>query len=356
MTHQTIDTAKLEAFVGKAVGDFGAMTSSALVVIGDKLGLYRAMAGAGPLTSSEIAQRSQTTERYVRDWLINQAAGGYIEYDPATERYSLPDEHAIVLTHTEHPFYLMGPFWASLAVVKAEAKITEAFQTGGGLSWSEQDPGVFSGNEHLWAPSYRNFLASHWIPALDGVEAKLQAGANVADIGCGHGISTIVMAQAYPRSRFVGLDTHAPSIERARQAATEAGVADRVTFVVADARDFPGSDYDLISYFDCLHDMGDPAGALRSAAARLAPDGTVLVVEPVAGERTEENFNPVGRAFAGFSVLCCTPNALADCGCDTALGTIASDEAIRAVTRDGGFTRFRRVLTTPFNRIFEVRR
>ena len=352
---QGIDEAKLEAFVGQGVNDFGAMLTSALVVIGDKLGLYRAMAGAGPLTSVELAQRTGTTERYVRDWLVNQAASGYLDYDPATERYTLPDEHAIALTDETSPFFLIGAFQSSLAAVKSEAKILHAMRTGGGLLWGEHDPDLFVGTERLFRPGYRAHLVGSWIPALDGVEAKLQAGATVADVGCGHGASTIILAQAYPRSRFWGFDNHAPSIERAREAAADAGVADRVTFAVAAANEYPSTDYDLIACFDCLHDMGEPVAALRHARETLAPDGTVLLVEPMAGERVEGNFNPVGRAYAGFSVLVCMPNALASCGCDRALGTIATDDQLREVARAGGFTRFRRATETPFNRVFEIR-
>ena len=352
---QTIDEAKLEAFVGKGVNDFGAMLTSALVVIGDKLGLYKALAGAGALTSAELAQRTGTTERYVRDWLVNQAASGYVDYDPATGRYTLPDEHAIALTDETSPFFLLGAFQGSLAAVKSEAKIREAMRNGGGLLWGEHDPDLFVGTERLFRPGYSANLVANWIPTLDGVETKLKAGATVADVGCGHGASTIIMAQAYPRSRFAGYDNHAPSIERAREAAADAGVADRVTFEVAAATAYPGANYDLIAFFDCLHDMGYPVAALRHARETIAPDGTVLLVEPMAGARVEENFNPVGRAYAGFSVLVCMPNAIASCGCASALGTIATDDQLREVASAAGFTRFRRATETAFNRVFEIR-
>jgi SAM-dependent methyltransferase len=349
-----IDEAKLQAFLGKAVGDFGTAASAALVVIGDQLGLYRAMAGAGPLTSAELAQRTGTMERYVREWLVNQAAAGFLEYEPSTARYSLPPEHALALTDDTSPFYVGGGYQVITAVMKAQPRIAEAFRTGAGLPWGEQDPSLFEGTERFFRPGYEANLVSSWIPALDGVAAKLQAGATVADVGCGHGASTIVMAQAYPRSRFFGFDNHAPSIARARQAAAEAGVEKRVIFEVASAADFPGSDYDLIAYFDCLHDMGDPVGAIRHAREVLAPHGTVLIVEPMAGERVEDNFNPVGVVYSAASVLCCTPNALS-AGHGTALGTIATEAQLREVVTTGGLSRFRRATETPFNRIFEAR-
>ncbi|MBV9852468.1 MAG: methyltransferase domain-containing protein [Armatimonadetes bacterium] len=347
------DEAKLMAFLGRVVGDFGAAMSAALAHIGDKLGLYRAMAQAGPLTSAELAQRTGTAERYVREWLINQAAGGYIEYDPAAGRYHLPPEQAVALADEASPFFVGGGFQLVTALAKAEPRITEAFRTGEGMCWGEHDPELFEGTERFFRSSYLAHLVSDWIPALDGVETKLTAGAKVADVGCGHGASTIIMARAYPHSRFFGFDNHAPSIERARRAAAEAGVADRVTFEVAQATEFPGSDYDLIAFFDCLHDMGDPTGAARRACGALAPGGTAMIVEPMAGERTEENFNPVGRVYSAASVLCCTPNAI--CAGGPALGTVASDQALRDVVLAGGFTRFRRATQTPFNRVFEAR-
>jgi 2-polyprenyl-3-methyl-5-hydroxy-6-metoxy-1,4-benzoquinol methylase len=352
-TTQAIDQAKLEAILGKIVSDFGATASTALAVLGDKLGLYRAMADAGPITSTELARRTGTTERYVRDWLVNQAAGGYVEYDPATGRYNLPPEHALALAEERSPFFVVGGFELFLSAVKAEPKIREAFRTGAGLSWGEQDPGLFAGTERFFKPGYLGNLVDHWIPALDGVAPKLQAGAKVADVGCGHGVSTIIMAQAFPNTRFWGFDNHAPSIDQARQAAEDAGVADRVTFEVASAQDYPGNGYDLIAFFDCLHDMGDPIGAIRHTRQALGPTGTVMIVEPMAGERVENNFNPVGRVYSAASVLICTPNAIASG--DTHLGTIASDQALREVVLAGGLSHFRRATETPFNRIFEAR-
>ncbi len=353
-TTTPIDEAKLQAFLGKAVGDFGTAASAALVAIGDKVGLYKAMAGAGPLTSAELAQRTGTVERYVREWLVNQAAAGYLEYDPSNGRYTLPPEHALALTDETSPFYVGGGYQVITAAMKAQPRIAEAFRSGAGLSWGEQDPDLFEGTERFFRPGYMANLVSSWIPALEGVEARLQAGATVADVGCGHGASTIVMAKAYPRSRFFGFDNHAPSIARARQAAAEVGVAERIIFEVASATDFPGRDYDLIAYFDCLHDMGDPVGAIRHARETLAPDGTALIVEPMAGERVEDNFNPVGVVYSAASVLVCTPNALS-AGHGIALGTVATEAQLRAVVTAGGLSRFRRAAETPFNRIFEAR-
>lgn len=354
-TQQTIDESKLLEVVGKGIGDVGALMSSALVVIGDRLGLYRAMKEAGPITPAELAERTDTSERYVREWLLNQAASGYVEYNPATGRYALPDEHAIALTDETSPFFLSGCFQASLALVKAEERIAEGFRTGAGVLWGEQDSELFEGAERVWKPGYQANLVQSWIPALGGVDAKLRAGARVADIGCGHGASTIIMAQGYPASLFVGYDNHAPSIEHARGVASEAGVADRVSFEVADATSYPGQEYDLIAFFDAFHDLGDPAGAARHAREALAPGGTLMLVEPLAGERVEENFNPIGRVFSGFSVLCCTPNAMAACGCDQALGTIATEQEIRDIVTQAGFTAFRRVAEAPFNRVFGAR-
>jgi SAM-dependent methyltransferase len=354
-TEVSIDQAKLQSFAMKAIGDVGALMSSALVVIGDRLNLYRAMAGSEPLTPAELAARTGTVERYVREWLVNQAAAGYVDYDPAKGRYSLPAEHALVLTDESNPFFLSGCFQASLALVKSEAKIGEAFRTGQGLSWGDHDSELFPGAERVWKPGYEANLVSSWIPALQGVEAKLQAGAKVADVGCGHGASTLILAQAYPNSRIVGYDNHAPSIEHARRSALEAGLESRVTFEVADATSLPGEGYDLVAFFDSFHDLGRPLDAARRVRSALAPDGTLMLVEPMAGQRVEENLNPVGRVFSGFSVLCCTPNAIAACGCDEALGTIASDGQLREVATRAGFTRFRRAAEAAFNRVFEVR-
>jgi SAM-dependent methyltransferase len=344
-----IDEAKLNAFIGKAVDDWGALTSATLVVIGDKLGLYSALADRGPATPSELAQRTNTVERYIRPWLINQAAGGYVEYEPSSGQFRLPPEHALALATLAGGYHLMT------AAMKAEPRISDAFKSGEGMLWAEHDPALFTGTESFFRPGYEQNLVQSWIPALDGVEAKLEVGATVADVGCGHGASTLIMARAYPRSRFIGFDNHEPSILHARQSAIDAGLGDRVRFEVAAADAYPitPNGYDLIAFFDCLHDMGNPVSAMRHAARTLAEDGTVLVVEPMAGERIDDNLNPVGRVYAGASVLVCTPHALAEGG--AALGTIASDSALREVASAGGLANFRRATETPFNRVFEAR-
>ena len=345
---------KLHAFLGKVIEDFGASLSAALVYIGQRLGLYQAMAGAGPLTSAELAQRTGTSERYIREWLINQAAGGYVEYDPATGRYNLPPEQATALTDETSPFFVGGGFYVIKAMTQAQARIADAFQQGGGILWGDHDPDLFVGTERFFRPGYAAHLVAEWIPALNGADAKLKAGATVADVGCGHGASTIILAKAYPKSRFWGFDNHEASIQQARQAAAKAGIGDRVQFEVAEASRFPDHQYHLVAFFDCLHDMGDPVGAAKRAYDAIAPDGSVMIVEPMAGNRVEENFNPVGRTFSAASTLCCTSNSMALNG--PALGAVASDEAIRKGVAAGGFTQFRRATQTPFNRVFEARR
>ena len=290
------------------VGDFGAALSSSLVYIGQKLGLYRAISAAGAVTPAELAQKTSTNERYIREWLVNQAAGGYVDYDAASGRYSLSPEQAVALTDEASPFFVGGGFYVVKAMTAAVSRIEDAFKNGGGMLWGEHDPDLFVGVERFFRPGYAAYLIASWIPALTGVEEKLKAGGKVADIGCGHGASTIIMAQAYPKSKFWGFDNHDKSIETARQRAKDAGVSDRVTFEVSNASDFPDQQYDMIGFFDCLHDMGDPVSACKRASATLADDGAVLIVEPMAGNTVEENFNIIGRTFAGASTLCCTAN------------------------------------------------
>ncbi len=344
---------KMNAFLGKVVGDFGAALSSSLVYIGQKLGLYKAMDGDSPITPAELAQKTSTNERYIREWLINQAAGGYVEYDAASGRYSLSSEQATALTDEASPFFVGGGFYVVKAMTAAVSRIENAFKNGGGVLWGDHDPDLFVGTERFFRPGYAAHLIASWIPALTGVQEKLKAGGKVADIGCGHGSSTIIMAQAYPASKFWGFDNHEKSIETARQRAKDAGVSDRVTFEVANASDFPDQQYDMIAFFDCLHDMGDPVSACKRAFATLAADGAALIVEPMAGNTVEENFNIIGRTFSGASTLCCTANSMALGG--PALGAVATEDAIRDTVLAGGFTQFRRATETPFNRIFEAR-
>src|SRR5882672_2809766 len=302
-----LDQAKLEQFMGKAVGDLGATLNSALVVLGERLGLYKALAELKSASSPELAKRTECDERYVREWLAAQAAGGYVEYDAASKRYSMTEEQAFALANEGGPAYLPGAFQLALGVLRDEPKIRAAFRSGAGVGWHEHDQDLFEGTERFFRPGYVANLTSAWLPALDGVVAKLERGARVADVGCGHGASTIVMAQKYPQSRFFGFDYHGPSIEWARAQAKAAGVAERVTFEVASAKQFGGTGYDLVTFFDCLHDMGDPAGASKHVRDSMASDGTWMIVEPFAGDRVEDNLNPVGRVFYCASTLVCTP-------------------------------------------------
>ena len=353
-TGPALDEAKVGAFVGQALGELGATLNAALVVIGDELGLYKAMSGAGPLTPAELAERTGTSERYVREWLNAQAAGGYVDYDPEERRYTLPPEHAYVLADEESPYFLPGAFQLMAASVRDEPKIREAFRSGAGVGWHEHDHGVFEGCERFFRPGYVANLIPSWIPALEGVEAKLRAGASVADVGCGHGASTILMAEAFPASRFIGFDYHDGSIEQARERAEAAGLSDRVRFEVAPAAAYPGTQYDLVTTFDCLHDMGDPVGAARHVHESLAADGTWLIVEPFAGDRVEDNLNPVGRVYYGASTLLCTPASLSQ-EVGLALGAQAGEARLRDVVTSGGFTHFRRAAETPFNLVLEAR-
>ena len=354
MSTANIDEAKLEAFMGQAVTDMGAIISAPLFVIGEKLGLYKAMAGAGPLSSQEVAERAGVAERSVREWLRNQAAGGYVEYDAASDRYTLPDEHALALADEDSPLYILGVYESIASLYADEQKIIDAFRSGGGMGWHEHDHRLFRGTERFFRPGYRAHLVAEWIPSLQGVEEKLTSGARVADIGCGHGASTVIMAEAFPNSEFVGFDYHEASIERAEEAAEQAGVGDRISFEVAAAKDYPGSGYDLVCVFDCLHDMGDPVGAAAHVRQTLDGDGTWMIVEPFANDRVEENLNPVGRIFYGASTVICTPASLAQ-EVGLALGAQAGQARLTEVLSEGGFTRVRRATETPFNLILEAR-
>jgi SAM-dependent methyltransferase len=349
-----VDPAKLEAFVFKAVDEVGATLNAALVVMGDKLGLYRAMAGAGPLDPGEIAQRAGVTERYVREWLNAQAAGGFVEYDGASGRYTLPPEQANALTDEDSPAYLPGFFQIAVGSVIDSPRITEAARSGDGVGWHDHVHDVHDGCERFFRPGYNANLVSSWLPALDGVVGKLEQGASVADVGCGHGSSTILMATAFSNSTFVGADYHEEGIATARARAEEAGVADRVRFEVAPAAGYSGKGYDLVTMFDCLHDMGDPIGAARHVRDTLAADGTWMIVEPAAGDRVEDNLNPVGRAYYGFSTLLCTPASLSQ-EVGLALGAQAGEARLRDIVTSGGFQRVRRAAETPFNMVLEAR-
>ncbi len=351
---QPIDQTKLHDFVMKAVGEMGAAMNAALILVGDKLGLYKAMAGGGAMTSSEIAAKSGTHERYVREWLAAQAAGGFVQYDAMSGRFTLPPEQAMALADESSPVFLPGFFEIIEACVKDVPKITEAFKSGKGVGWHEHDVCLFTGTERFFRPNYRAHLINEWIPALGDVEAKLKSGASVADVGCGLGTSTILMAQAYPRSKFVGFDYHPRSIELAREAATKAGVADRVKFEVAKAKDFPGRNYDLVAFFDCLHDMGDPEGAARHVLQSLGPSGAWMIVEPFANDKLEDNLNPIGRVFYGASTMLCTPASVSQ-EVGLALGAQAGEGRLSKVLKSAGFTRVRRAAETPFNIVLEAR-
>ncbi|MGH9503528.1 MAG: class I SAM-dependent methyltransferase [Terriglobales bacterium] len=348
-----LDMEKLNAFIGQFVTDLGAAVHAGMVVIGEKLGLYKALV-AGPLSSAQLAAKTQTDERYLREWLASQAAGGYITYDETTNKFSLSEEQAFTLANEDSPAYLPGAFELALGSLAAVPRIAESFRTGAGMGWHEHADEVFHGCEKFFRPGYAANLASTWIPALSEVKGKLEAGARVADIGCGKGASTILMAKAFPKSRFFGFDYHDKSIEAARESARRNGVADRVTFEVAKAKEFPGKGYDFVAVFDCLHDMGDPIGAAAHVRQSLAKDGTWMIVEPFANDQLKDNLNPVGRVYYSFSTLLCTPcsrsQEVALC-----LGAQAGEARIREVVTSAGFKRFRRATETPFNIVYEAR-
>ncbi|MDX6201897.1 MAG: hypothetical protein QOJ83_1397 [Frankiales bacterium] len=348
-----MDDDKLMDFLHKFVGDLGATITAGSVVVGHRLGLYQAMVGT-PGTSDDLARRTQCDPRYIAEWLRGQAAGGYVTYDPADDTYSLTDEQAFVLANPDGAVYAPGAFVLALGALQAEEQVADAFRTGAGIGWHEHDHDVFVGCEQFFRPGYNANLVPAWIPALDGVEAKLTAGAKVADLGCGLGASTILLADQYPNSQFTGTDYHDGSIELARKRAADAGVAERVSFDVASAQNYAGTGYDLVTTFDCLHDMGDPLGAATHIRQSLAADGTWLIVEPFAGDAVSDNLNPVGRVYYGFSTFLCVPNALSQSG-GYALGAQAGEAEIREVVTDGGFTRFRQTAATPFNLVFEGR-
>jgi ubiquinone/menaquinone biosynthesis C-methylase UbiE len=348
-----VDQDKLMEFLGKFVGDLGATVAAGNVVVGHHLGLYRALA-EGPATADELARRAKCHPRYIGEWLRGQAAGGYVSVDLDTETYSLTEEQAFALADPDSAVYMPGAFLLALGALRAEPRVTEAFRTGAGIGWHEQDEDVFVGCEQFFRPGYIANLVPAWIPSLDGVAAKLEAGARVADVGCGLGSSTVLLAEAYPNTHVTGSDYHDGSIELARKRAADAGVTERAAFEVAGAQTFSGTDYDLVTTFDCLHDMGDPLAAAGHIRQALAPDGTWMIVEPYAGDSVADNVNPVGRVYYNFSTFLCVPSALSQPG-GYALGAQAGESAIRRVVTDAGFTRFRRAAETPFNIVYEAR-
>lgn len=350
-----INEEKLHSLLGRFVGDLGATMTAGTIVIGEKLGLYKAMGNPHePVTAKDLAARTDTNERYVREWLNTQAASGYVEYDPESDSFYLTDEQWFVLTNEESAAYLPGAFILATAALKATPKVAERFKTGEGLGWHEHDEGLFRGTELFFRPGYGVHLVKDWIPALDGVEEKLKSGAKVADVGCGHGASTILMAEAFPNSEFYGFDYHEKSIETARKKAADAGVSERATFEVAKSKEYPGADYDFVTFFDCLHDMGDPVGAAAHVKESLKPDGSWMIVEPFAGDTTKDNLNPIGRVYYSASTLICTPASLSQ-EVGLALGAQAGEQKLREVVTEGGFASLQRRAETPFNIILEAK-
>jgi SAM-dependent methyltransferase len=356
LTPQTraVNPDALNAMLGRAVQDMGAALQAPLILIGDKLGLYRAMGDGAPVTPAELAKKTGTSERYVREWLNANAAGKLVEFDSKEEKYFMTPEQALVLALDDTPVHLPGFYHMLASLMKDEEKLTEIYRTGKGMGWHEHEKGLFEGCERFFRPTYLANLVSSWIPALEGVEAKLRAGARVADIGCGHGASTLLMAKSYPKSKFFGFDYHVPSVEKAREKAKAAGMEDRVTFEVAPAKAFPGKDYDLVAFFDCLHDMGDPVGAAAHVKRTLAPEGTWMIVEPFANDDTAANHNPIGRIYYSASATICVPCSLAQ-EVGLGLGAQAGPARLEKVARGGGFTHFRKAAETPFNMVFEAR-
>src|SRR5579884_709984 len=349
-----INQAKLDQFMSQLLHDMGAAATGALVLIGDKLGLYKALAAGGPLSPAELAARTNTAERYVREWLAAQAAAGYVQYQPEAGAYAMTAEQALALADEQSPAFVAGFFEVIASMFKDEPKVSQAFRTGCGVGWHEHSPCLFCGTERFFRAGYAAHLVPDWLPTLTGVCEKLQRGAKVADVGCGHGASTIVMAQAFPQSYFTGFDYHGPSVERARQAAREAGVEARCRFEVADAKSYPGNGYDLVAVFDCLHDMGDPVGVAKYVHQSLDADGTWLIVEPYANDSVEGNLNPVGRVFYAASTMICVPASLSQ-EVGLALGAQAGEARLRQVVMAAGFSQFHRATATPFNLVLEAR-
>ncbi|HEU0084753.1 MAG TPA: class I SAM-dependent methyltransferase [Bradyrhizobium sp.] len=350
-----IDSNRLGAFMGKMLGDFGAAANAALIKVGDRLGLYKVLAAQGPMTSQQLAEASGTTERCVREWLSAQAASGYVEYDPATARFSMLPEQAMVFADEDSPYFMGAVGDMMSALMLDEPKVSEAFRSGKGVGWNERSECLFCGTARFFRTTYKHQLVQEWLPALDGVVGKLTRGATVADIGCGHGISTMLMAKAFPNSRFYGFDAHPGSIDAACAAAEREGFGGRVSFATATAKTVPANGYDLVYFFDCLHDMGDPVGALHHVRETMVDDGTCMLVEPFANDRLEQNFTPVGRLFYAASTMVCTPASMAQ-ETGLALGAQAGEARLREVAKQGGFSRFRRATETAFNLVLELRK
>lgn len=349
-----VDEQAVLDFLMKVTGDAAAASGGIAVAIGDRLGLYAAMAGAGPVTAASLAERTGLVERYLQEWLAVQAGLGYITYDPQEQTFTLPAEHAAVLADEDSPTFLAGVFPVLRSIYGTEDGLVNAFRVGGGVGWDEHSDPLYRGTARLFRPGYRENIVSSWLPALEGMVPRLKAGARVADVGCGFGYSTIIMAKAFPKSTFTGIDFHGPSIEAAEKAAADAGVSERVSFEIAGGANFRGSGFDLVTCFDCLHDMGDPAGVARQVRRALAGDGTWMLVEPAGSGTLEENFHPIGRFFLAASLAVCLPSAMAQHG-SQALGNHAGEEALRAAVQPAGFTRWRQVAQTPVNVVYEAR-
>lgn len=350
----TVNPDRLNQFMGKMLGDVGAAMNASLMLIGDKLGLYRTLADKGPMTSAELAAATGTRERYVREWLSAQAASGYVDYDSAAGKFSMQPEQAMALADEDSPVFLGAVGNLVAATFLDEPKITEAFRSGKGVGWDRRSECLFCGTARFFRTGYRHHLVQEWLPALDGVVDKMTRGAAIADVGCGHGVSTMLMAKAFPNSRFYGFDYHPGSIDAARKNAQAEGLGDRVTFEVHTGKTYPAKNYDLVCFFDCLHDMGDPVGAMKHVRESIAPDGTCMLVEPFANDRLEDNLNPIGRIYYAASTMICTPASL-DQEVGLALGAQAGEARLANVARQGGMSRFRRATETPFNLILEAR-
>ena len=353
ITPDNIDQSKVQEFMMKAVGDIASNMSAMTVILGERLGLYKAMADSKPVTSAELASKTNTYERYIREWLASQAAAGYVKYNPSDGKYTLPAENAFVLTEENSPAYILGAYQLLRSIFKDEEKFVEMFRTGKGLLWGEHHHDLFEGTAKFFKSAYLGNLVQSWIPSLEGVEEKLQQGAKVADIGCGYGVPTLIMAKAYPNSKFYGFDNHKASIETAQQSAQNEGLAGRAEFSTVSANESIGNDYDLVSFFDCLHDMGDPIGAMKFAKQSLKQGGTCMIVEPMANDNVEDNLNLVGRIYYSASSMICVPNSVADNG--PALGAQAGEKRIKEIAEKAGFTKFRRASQTPFNIVYEAK-